>query len=107
MKTMFYHGATTDNRRFTIAGTLSSESLTLKLGIAICGTKELFCRKTGRIKAESRMLGSAKRGVLGHLSVKDKSSYYKEFVETCSEFNRIDSNDLKRIFNLYHNVDKS
>ena len=107
MKTMFYHGVTTDNRRFTIAGTFSNDFVTLKLGVAICGTKELFEKRVGRIKAESRLLGSAKRGVLSTLSIDDKVNYYKEFVESCSEFNKLNSKDLKRVFNLYHDADKS
>jgi hypothetical protein len=107
MKTMFYHGTTTDGRRFTIAGSLSEEFKTLKLGIAICGTKELFVKKLGRVKAESRLLGSAKRGVLNHFAIDNTHEYYKEFAAGCSEFNNIDSATLKKIFNLYHNDYKS
>jgi len=104
MKTMFYHGVTTDNRRFTIAGKLSDDFKSLKLGIAICGAKELFVKKLGRIKAESRLLGSAKRGILTTLAAYNESKYYQEFVEIASSFNGYDSKDLKRGFNLYHNV---
>jgi hypothetical protein len=102
MRTMFYHGVTTDNRRFTVSGTPSKDFMTLKLGVAICGEKELFCRKTGRIKSESRLLGSAKHGVLTKLSIDKKEEYHKEFVNICSEFNRISSKDLKKIFHLYN-----
>jgi hypothetical protein len=101
MSTLFYHGKTTDDRRFTIAGILNHDSTAFKLGIAICSEREIFNRKTGRIKAGSRVLGSAKRGVITSPPIMNKERYYKDFVDVCKEFDGIvHSRELKKIFNL-------
>lgn len=118
MKTMFYHGVTTDNLRFTVSGRIEGDDL--KLGIAICGAKERFIKKMGRIKSESRLIGSSKKGVmlfgLYTDSFKEFSNgqsgtftpnYFKGkesviFYHLVSKFSSYNSKELKIEFSLYH-----
>ena len=113
MKTLFYHGFTTDNRRFTVAGkiiTAPEDSKVVTLGIAICGEHERFIKKVGRVKAESRLNGSKLRGIKsvyltptkveGIESIEKTDAYI--FYNEVSSYKDMDSRQLKKEFNLYH-----
>lgn len=118
MNTMYFHGLTTDNLRFTVSGKIEDDDL--KLGIAICGAKERFVKKMGRIKAESRLIGSNGRGIKrvglytdtfkefsneksGLFSIDYfKGKETKIFYSLVSKYSLYDSKELKKEFYLYH-----
>lgn len=62
-KTLFYHGKTVDDYRFTIAGQFTSLPIngddqdidTIRLGASLCSSEDMFEKKVGRVKAEGRM----------------------------------------------------
>ena len=103
----FFHGTTTDNRRFTIAGKLIRKGLSgllfgkksLILGAALCSKDDDFVKKVGRAKAIGRMLGNSKKG---HLCIKTNNCEYntKSFLDYVSTFNSLKSNKLTKEFNL-------
>jgi len=107
METMFYHGLTTDNQRFTVAGKIVKDDIgadLLKLSIAICSSTERFIKKMGRIKAESRLIGSKYKGlslVKFEFEI-EKGKERQIFYSYVSEFSQLDSRLLKKHFNLYH-----
>jgi hypothetical protein len=120
MKTMYYHGVTSDGRRFTLAGELLADEADLNLGIAICGTKENFIKKVGRIKAEGRLKshnygGRQLRSLYGWefgIFAKDGSTLSPDYfvgkeiaiiMYIGAELSKLSSRDLKKQFNLYHN----
>jgi hypothetical protein len=49
-----HHGETFDNRRCTIVGLYNKADRKIKFGVAICGPRDQFSRKTGRTIAEGR-----------------------------------------------------
>ena len=65
-KTLFYHGKTIDNYRFTIAGQFSplpkgedKDIDVILLGASLCSPEDQFVKKLGRKKAEGRMNSTA------------------------------------------------
>jgi hypothetical protein len=102
-KPLFFHGKTTDNIRFTVAGLFDDNNL--NLGVAICSKKNAFVKKVGRAKAEGRAFGlyglhaypkgSNLLKFKGHTELTAKT-----FFEHVSQYNTITSNDLKNRFAL-------
>ena len=104
MKTMFFHGLTTDNRRFTVSGKIEErvEEHILKVGIALCGANERFVRKTGRIKSESRLNGATIRGIK-EITIRETAiagNELKIFYQYVADFCKKTSKELQRDFNL-------
>lgn len=120
-ETLFFHGTTTDNQRFTIAGEFISTDISdfLNLGISLCGRKEQFSRKLGRVKAEGRMMGNGYKGSLKiSLYSFDDFNFINEdelfdqdwfigrevqiFVKYCSKFEFFNAKQLKSYFFLHN-----
>ena len=117
-ETLFFHGTSSDGKRFTIAAKFKAEADDLLLGIAICGETDQFVKKVGRNKAEGRLLSESFKGctILGLYSVKDFEpnghngagfieDWYvgKEldiFLEKCAIFELQTFKELKNTFNL-------
>jgi hypothetical protein len=105
MKTMFFHGLTTDSRRFTVSGKIEEDGNTLAIGIAICGAKERFVRKTGRIKSESRLNGANVRGIK-EITIRETEiagNELKIFYQYVADFCKKTSKELQKDFNLDNN----
>jgi cytoskeletal protein CcmA (bactofilin family) len=105
---MFFHGKTVDGTRFTVAGKFEKEGLifkhdTLVLGISICGNEDLFVKKTGRIKSEGRLNSLHSHGKVIIENVNDNITDFIRVASTCT---LMDSKQLKKDFNLYHNERK-
>ncbi len=79
-KVLFYHGNTTDNYRFTIAGrfqpmienNIDQDQDVIMLGISLCSRSNQFTKRLGRIRAEGRMKS---KSILGR-------TYYSLYQET-------------------------
>jgi len=105
MKTMFFHGLTTDSRRFTVSGKIEEDDTILKVGIAICGARERFVRKTGRIKSESRLNGANIRGIK-EIEIRETEiagNELKIFYQYVADFCKKTSKELQKDFNLDNN----
>lgn len=108
-KTLFYHGKTTDNHRFTIAGRfLPLPVETITLGVSLCSSKDQFVKKIGRRKAEGRMNSKAtlKGKIYYNLYESAMPENYFEgkeiatFINIVANFGMFNSNKFKAYFNL-------
>ena len=79
--TLFYHGTTSEGMRFTIAGVYEPN---LKLGLSLCAKNDIFCKKTGRIRAEGRV--KQKRDNSKGLFVTDVISFSEERIKKFNSF---------------------
>jgi len=66
-ETLFFHGATADGRRFTIAGQYYSTMQTgsndiIRLGVSLCSEDDAFVKVIGRKKAEGRIFAKGCKG---------------------------------------------
>lgn len=102
MKTMYYHGLTSDGRRFTLAGQSIVDGMGLNLGIAICGTKENFIKKVGRIKAEGRLSSNSGGRKVWPLHTSCNGLEISVLMYIGAELSKLSSKNLKKQFNLYH-----
>lgn len=68
---LFYHGESTDGHRFTIAGRFQTlmrndpdpdGADVIMLGISLCGDRDQFAKKIGRVRAEGRMKSKGNHG---------------------------------------------
>lgn len=67
---LFYHGESNDGYRFTIAGRfqpmlendVDTDLDVIMLGISLCGDRDQFAKKTGRIRSEGRMKSKGMHG---------------------------------------------
>ncbi len=67
---LYYHGKTNDGYRYTIAGRFQplmendtdTNSDVIMLGISLCGEKDQFCKRFGRIRATGRMKSKSTLG---------------------------------------------
>ena len=108
---MFFHGKTTDNRRFTTAGTIIKDEL--HLGLSLCSERDIFIKAKGRAKAEGRMKSNwtiIPGEDTDNYQPKGKQIYtFKDeivptsFINSVSHFNKLSSKVLQKEFNLYHN----
>lgn len=89
-KIMYYHGRTSDNRRFTLAGVPEGEKLVL--GLSLCSAKDNFVRKTGRDKALGRVKA---KGQKGKMIVE-----YDSFMQLALLINGEPAKELQRAFKL-------
>lgn len=99
-KTLFYHGRTPDNRRFTLAGRYGT-STTLSLGISICSEEDQFIKKVGRMKAEGR--SKSKHLTEGHNTVQvkqDNDTPIKSFIEAAQRLEHLSAPQLQETFGL-------
>lgn len=103
--TLFFHGKTTNGRRFTVAGKFIKKGVIVKnnflaLGISVCSRNDAFIKKVGRSKAEGRILT---KGTKGHLLVPIKVSNggeIKAFIDYATTLNQTDSRELQQYFSL-------
>jgi hypothetical protein len=106
METLFFHGKTTDGRRFTIAGKFTQKGKILKknvllLGASLCSRNDCFIKKVGRYKAEGRLMSVHNKGkVMYPVLVIDNQ--IQVFIQTAMNFTSVDSISFQRQFNLYH-----
>lgn len=105
---MFFHGKTTDGRRFTIAGKFTRKSplhsIKLLLGASLCSNNDCFIKKVGRYKAEGRLESTNTKGKLKLKEfefIEDKP--ISSFNSAVSTFNNLNSKDFQVKFNLYRN----
>ena len=101
--TLFFHGKTVDNRRFTIAG---KEGLDggLILGVSLCSKNDAFVKKVGRAKAEGRLNSKLTKGKLCTEISINKGKEIKEFIKFASSFTIFDSYRLQKTFKLYKDL---
>jgi hypothetical protein len=103
----FYHGTTSDGRRFTIAGKFVKKGLispkeSLIMGVSICGKKDNFIKKVGRIKSEGRLHATNEKGNL-EVPVKLVGDFeVREFIGQVTKFNTYEFKNLVKAFHLYH-----
>jgi len=105
-KMLFYHGETTDNVRFTIAGHFEEDEIIL--GLALCSKNDQFCKKLGSIKAAGRSYSKRGRSGMSTINLyKDTmpENYWvgKEtriFRDAVSNFENMKSLELKQEFNF-------
>lgn len=58
---LFFHGVTSDNRRFTVAGVSNDNNrFNLRLSFSLCSGKDIFCKRIGRIIAKGRLMSRKK-----------------------------------------------
>jgi hypothetical protein len=119
LNVMYFHGKTTDEYRFTIAGVIDRGYL--NMGISLCSRRDNFVKSRGRAIATERVLSERNWRSLGksvcnlHIT---KSSFYNPsdstsnahayfvghefgvFTEIASYFNDVSKKRLLRIFNL-------
>lgn len=100
----YFHGKTSDNRRFTIAGKYSDMLFTMRLGIAICSTDDLFVKKVGRAKAYGRTMTHGQKG-MKIIIMNNDNTVMKQFFNVCSKYNNYTAKDLQKEFGLYHHYD--
>jgi len=106
MNTLFFHGKTVDDYRFTIAGLYNTDpnndTIDLHLGSAICSKKDPFVKATGRKKAEGRILSRNHRGkyIIPDVMLEDEPKPIKLFIDYAKEFTTFSSNRLKETFAL-------
>ena len=89
---MYFHGKTTDGRRFTLAGIYDGDKL--KLGLSLCSKKDCFVKKTGRAKALGRIYASGQRGKF------EVTADSTRFLDTGISLGVLPSNEIQSIFNL-------
>jgi len=109
-KVLFYHGKTTDGRRFTVAGKFDGKDKDahINIGIALCSEKDQFVKKLGRIKAEGRMNQKVSHEGSGRHSLYLYDFYKTEtvlnwfvgkelqaFLEVAKDMETIDSRELQ------------
>lgn len=107
--TLFFHGKTVDNKKFTIAGKYEIEQSFLKksrtnlvLAIALCSGKDPFVKKVGRIKAEGRLNSNKNIGkVTVPIEIDDHG--IQTFINNVKNFSEIDSKTIQKVFNLQNN----
>jgi len=76
MKTLFCHPKFESSERFTVAGIV--EDSTLKIGVALCSSRDKFQKKIGRSIAEGRIKAGKQ--------LFDISIDYNSFKEVSQEF---------------------
>jgi hypothetical protein len=121
-RTLFYHGTTTDGRKFTIAGkyvdlcninfidpkSKSDDIDCINFGLSLCSKNDQFNKKIGRNKAEGRMNSVSSPKGKSHFELygfEENENYFKGqeidiFIKACSNFDTMNSKQLRRIFNL-------
>lgn len=96
MKTneLFFHGRTTDGRRFTICGLIKRGRI--RVSASLCSFNDNFCRKIGREIAKGRL---AKQKAYTKVKC-DKREPIKSFVEYGTQLSRLSSPEFLTTFNL-------
>ncbi len=108
METLFFHGKTTDGRRFTIAGKFTQRGLIIKddiliLGASLCSKNDCFVKKVGRYKAEGRLGSKLAKGKMTIPVPKEcLDNTIKAFIDNATMYNNVDSIKFQKQFNLYH-----
>lgn len=64
---LFFHGKTSDGRRFTIAGQYYStmengQNDIIRLGASLCSEEDMFIKRIGRMKAKGRISAKGPKG---------------------------------------------
>lgn len=96
--TLFFHGTTSDGFKFTTAGIVDGDQLCI--GISICGAKDAFCKKTGRVRAEGRAKGNPANGGLFKLPVRADGKSLSQFVAVSKTLSELSRNELVDTFNM-------
>jgi hypothetical protein len=98
-KTLFFHGITVDGSNFTTAGIVDNE--TLYVGVSVCGNRDHFCKRTGRVRAEGRAKQhDGGRGKYRFPRVVDAKNSIAEFVSFSKGVAALKKKDLFNSFNL-------
>ena len=112
---LFYHGESSDGYRFTIAGRfqpmlendIDNESDVIMLGISLCGEKDQFAKKIGRVRSEGRMKSKGIHGRTYFSLYQEtqplnwfKDQTQKVFMEAAQLNNVLSRTALMRKFNL-------
>ena len=98
METLFFHGKTTDGKRFTIAGKPNANGFTV--AASLCSKNDLFVKKIGRAKAAGRLESNLKHVEM----VVDTTDHgTTAFINKMKEFNLVKSRDFQLVFNLNPN----
>lgn len=110
MEIRYFHGKTTDKVRFTVAGIIERD--TCRMGMAICGKLDNFCKAKGRAIATTRLLSEKNPKNIGRISVTTEEMEIeqhffeinpaKAFFLMASQFNGETKKALEKIFNLYN-----
>lgn len=100
---MFFHGKTIDGSRFTIAGILNNNRLSL--GIAICADNEQFIKEKGRLIATGRLLNQRHPELGGRieydiLPTEEESKDFTRFTDEVSQLNNYTKKQLINEFGL-------
>lgn len=121
-KIYFYHGTTTDGRRFTLAGRYeipSDNHAELIIGLSICSKRDQFIKKLGRVRSQGRSLSNDNFGkfkinlysssvIMPDPSTKNKDWFVgKEiftFISIAKSFNNITARQLIKRFNLDNDI---
>lgn len=95
---LFFHGETTDNYKFTVAGRQQGSSL--EIGMALCSPSDIFIKKVGRHKAYGRILSHNDKGYL-RIQPRERVVKPKHFVNYVKHFTEGKNNhEIQKIFNL-------
>jgi len=103
IKKYYFHGVTSDDKRFTITGIYSHKSI--NLGIAICGQQDNFNKKLGIKISSGRLMSSRYGRGYTYISIIDKDRTNKERQTLFTkymvyEYEGLHSDYLKSVFNL-------
>ena len=104
-KKYYYHGTTSDGRRFTIASEVCHEYKMIYSGIALCGPDDNFNRKLGVKIASGRLNANRNHGTVNcNMTESNRNRVGKEqemFTKyIITEYENVSSDELKAIFNL-------
>ena len=98
-KTLFFHGTTVDGSKFTTAGIVKDE--TLSVGVSVCGNRDHFSKKIGRIRAEGRAKQhDGGRGKYIFPKAVDVKNSIAEFVAFSKDIASLERKDIFTSFNL-------
>jgi hypothetical protein len=111
-QTLYYHGKTTDGRRFTIAGQVTKAGKifrhkVISLGVSLCSRNDQFRKVVGRAKAVGRIYSTQKKGIATLSYPKDDAHLTKYFIESMSVYNTKTSVELQKDFNLSQEDDRN
>lgn len=96
---LYFHGRTKDNCRYTVAGYVEDNEITL--GISICSTQDVFVKSKGRKISTGRLLNQryGNRGSLKTIQKEDVGNRLK-FLHEVIKYNSHTKDELLTLFNL-------
>lgn len=101
MKSLFFHGTTTDGARFTVCGIINGKEDSLKVSGAICSKRDPFVKKIGRLISEGRII---KNRNCFHIPLAEAKKDETPTIQTIRIFggqmNSLSRNEFKLAFGL-------